>query len=100
MMNIVFLATGFIFILLLLIIFYSKESIQSTENRYFSLLAKINLVADIVETVLQLSTRYMGPNEAFPLIINRLYLSFYFIYFGIFSIYTFIISLEKRISAE
>ena len=95
MMNIVFLVTGFLFILLLIIIFYSKESIQSTENKYFSLLAKINLIAYVIELVLQLSIRSMGPTAIFPMIVNRIYLAFYFIYFGVFSIYTFIISLNK-----
>lgn len=95
MMNIVFLVTGFMFISFLLIIFYSKKFIKTTENRYFSSLAKINLVGYIIELTLQLSIRSMGPNELIPMVINRIYLSFYFIYFGIFTIYTFVISLNQ-----
>lgn len=96
MMNIVFLVTGLMFITLLLIIFYSRESIQSIENKYFSLLAKINLTGYIVELLLQISIRNLGPNTNLSQIVNRVYLSFYLLYFGIFTIYTFVISLNKK----
>ena len=96
MINIVFLVTGFMFILLLLLIFYSKKFIKTIENRYFRLLAIINLIGYLVELILQLSIRNLGPNEMLPLVVNRIYLSFYFIYFGIFTIYTFIISFNKN----
>ena len=35
MMNVIFLITGFIFIFLLLITFYSKKTIKTTENKMF-----------------------------------------------------------------
>lgn len=96
MTNIVFMITGFLFILLLLVIFLSKKYIHSVEYRYFKLLAIINLIGYILEFILQISVHFAGIHDIFSDFMSRLYLSYHFIWFGVFSIYAFVISLNKK----
>jgi 1-acyl-sn-glycerol-3-phosphate acyltransferase len=44
MWNVMFLVTGAIFILLLMVVFFSKEVINSKENQYFKYLIVANFV--------------------------------------------------------
>ena len=96
MWNIIFLVTGAIFIALLLIIFFSKEVINSKENKFFKALIIINMVEYCIEIPLQLFVRGLGI-ESLPVdIFSKLYLSSIFTWFTFFSIYTFIICLDKK----
>ena len=95
MWNIVFLVTGMLFILLLLRIFLSKEVIESKENRIFKLIAIFNLIGYISEISLQISVIKLGTDDILSIVLSKLYLVVIFIWFAIFSIYTFIIGLNK-----
>ena len=95
MMNIVFLITGLLFISLILIIFLSKGSIKSIELSYFKSLAIINLIGYIFELGLQFSIRFLGKEAILSDLLGRFYLLYFFAWFGGFSIYTFVISLNR-----
>ncbi len=95
MWNIIFLINGFIFILLLLGMFFSKEVISSKENKYFKYLAILNLIGYVVEIILQISIRTIGMENITTKIFAELYLLYIFIWFGMFSIYTFVICMKK-----
>ena len=62
MWNIIFLVTGAIFIVLLLIIFFSKDVISSNENTLFKILVVINLLEYFAEISLQIFVRRLGIN--------------------------------------
>lgn len=96
MWNLVFLFTGLFFILLLLCIFLPKEVVDSKENKTFKLIAIFNLIGYISEISLQLSIRYIGENSILSIVLAKIYLVVIFVWFCIFSIYTFIIGLDKE----
>lgn len=96
MWNLIFLATGAIFIALLLIIFFSKEVIDSRENKYFKALIIINMVEYFIEIPLQLFVRGLGIESIMVDIFSKMYLAAIFTWFSFFSIYTFDICLSKK----
>ena len=95
MWNLVFLFTGMLFILLLLCIFLSKEVVENKENKTFKLIAIFNLIGYISEISLQLSIRSLGADNIVAIVLAKVYLVIIFVWFSIFSIYTFIIGLNK-----
>ena len=95
MWNIIFLATGVVFLLLLVIIFFSKEVIDSKENRFFKYLILLNGIEYFVEIILQIFVRKSGAGFFISIVFSRLYLLALLLWFTFFSMYTFIISLSK-----
>lgn len=96
MWNIIFLITGAIFILLLFIIFFSKEVINTKENKFFKSLIMINIVEYLVEIPLQLFVRELGIESAVVDLFLKLYLVTIFTWFSFFSIYTFVVCLNQK----
>ncbi len=95
MWNIIFLITGFVFVFLLLIVFLSKKVIPSKENKCFKHLTILNLIGYVVEILLQIFIRILDTNDLLIRLFADLYLLYMFIWFGIFSIYTFIICMNR-----
>lgn len=96
MWNIIFLATGAIFIALLLIVFVSKKVISTKENRLFKAIIFINVIEYCAEIPLQLFVRTFGIEAIQVDVFSRFYLATIFTWFSFFSIYTFVICLNKR----
>ena len=92
MWNLVFLFTGLIFIILLLVIFLSKPKIKTRENKMFLILSILNLIGYIIEIALQIYVRKCGIEYFTVTPLSKLYLIYIFAWFSIFSIYTFLIS--------
>lgn len=92
MWNLVFLFTGLLFIILLLIIFLAKWRVRSRENKMFLILAIINLLGFIIEITLQIFVRKCGIDYILITPLSKLYVIYIFVWFSIFSIYTFLIS--------
>lgn len=95
MWNLIFLISGLVFLLLLLSIYFSKETIKSKENYYFKILMLINLVEYIFEISMQCVVNYIGIEHFSINILSRLYLVSIFSWFSFFTIYTFIICNNK-----
>ena len=96
MWNILFLAQGLMFSILLLIIFISKERINSVENKIFHILTIETVVTYVVEITLQILIRYFFDIQYWVTLFARLYLICIYIWFCRFSIYTFYISVIKK----
>lgn len=92
MWNLVFLFTGLIFIILLLVIFLSKPKIKTKENKMFLILSVLNLIGYIIEIALQIFVRKVGNDSIFGIELSKIYIMYIFVWFSIFSIYTFLIS--------
>jgi CheY-like chemotaxis protein len=90
--NLVFLFTGLIFIILLLVIFLSKPKIKTKENKMFLVLSVLNLIGYIIEIALQIFVRKVGNDSIFGIELSKIYIMYIFTWFSIFSIYTFLIS--------
>ena len=97
MWNIMFLSVGAIFVFMLFTVFFTKEHIKFKENQYFKYLILINAFEYLIEIPLQLFVRFVD-KETFvrDLLFPKLYLISIFTWFSIFSIYTFIICLNKN----
>lgn len=93
MWNLVFLFTGLIFILMLVVIFKSKEREMKTENKIFYVLSLINIIGFVIEISLQFSIINFGIYKSTSVFLGKLYIAFLFVWFTIFSIYNFLISL-------
>ena len=96
MWNIIFLVTGAMFIVLLFIIIFSKGAISSKEIGIFKALIIINCIEYFIEIPLQLFVRNFGIDNLFVDIYSKLYLSTIFTWYSFFSIYTFVICLNKN----
>lgn len=96
MWNLIFLFTGAIFILLLLIIFFKKDVLKTIENKLFKYLIVLNCFEYFTEISLQVFVRTVGINNAAVDMFSRLYLIAIFAWFTVFSVYTFAICLNQN----
>ena len=92
MWNLVFLFSGFIFIILLYIIFISKTRVNSLENKIFRILIFTNLLGYISEIILQFGIRFLPEDSLFTIILSKVYVLYIAAWFGIFSIYTCLVT--------
>ena len=60
MWNVAFLVTGFLFLILLIMIFLSKQVINSIENKIFKFFIVANVFEYLTELPLQLIVRFFG----------------------------------------
>ncbi len=95
MWNLIYLITGFVFIILLIAVFYSKEVFVSKENKVFKYILMANLLGYIMEIPLQILVRTLGVDYILVDIICRLYLISITISYSLFTIYVFIICFNK-----
>ncbi len=91
MWNIIFLFTGMFFILLLLVVFSSKEVLNSKENKIFKLVLISSLFLYIIEIPLQLIVRTIGVENVLVDIISRLYLISLLVWYVFFSMYVILL---------
>lgn len=87
------------YIVLLMVIFFSKDKIKSKENKIFSIL----IVTNFVGLLLDLASTYMALTDLNnPLLnfISKLYLVYLLTWISLFTFYTFVISYSKNNSTE
>ena len=95
MWNMIYLITGTIFIVLLIVIFFSKEVISSRENRTFKYMLIISLIGYLIEIPLQIIVRTIDINHILVDILCRLYLISITTWYSLFTMYVFIICFNK-----
>ena len=95
MWNLIFLFTGLIFLVLLVIIYFSKQKISSIENSIFKIFLLVNLIEYCVEIPLQIFVRTFGIGNNLVDIFTRIYIIFIFLIFSVFTVYTFFISIKN-----
>ena len=87
------------YIILLMVIFFSKDKIKSKENKIFSIL----IVTNFIGLLLDLASTYMALTDVNnPLLnfISKLYLVYLLTWISLFTFYTFVISYSKNNSTE
>ncbi len=87
--------TGVIFIILLIAVFYSKEVVDSKENKAFKYIVMTNLLGYIIEIPLQILVRTLGIDYILVDSICRLYLISIALSYSLFTMYVFIICFNK-----
>ncbi len=96
MWNVIFLFAGLFFILLLLVVFSSKEVLNSKENKGFKLVLISSLLLYIIEIPLQLIVRTIGVENILVDIVSRLYLISLLVWYVSFSMYVIILYLNDN----
>ena len=96
MWNLIYLITGFVFIILLIAVFFSKEVISSKENKVFRRILIANILCYMTEIPLQILVRTIGIDSLIIDVFCRLYLISISITYSIFSMYVFTICLNKE----
>lgn len=87
------------YIVLLMVIFFSKDKIKSKENKIFSIL----IVTNFIGLLLDLASTYIALTDLNnPLLnfISKLYLIYLLTWISLFTFYTFVISYSKNNSTE
>ncbi len=95
MNNLYFLIISFIYLILVMIIYFSKEKIKSSENKIYSILLVVSLVGIIID----FSSVYMAFSNFHNFLfnfINRLYLVYLLTWISLLTAYSFVISLNKK----
>ena len=96
MWNIIYLVTGTIFIVLLIVIFFSKDVIDSKENNLFKLILIISLIGYVIEIPLQIIVRNVGVDHIFVDILCKFYLISIASWYSLFTMYVFVIGFHKE----
>lgn len=96
MWNLVFLFSGFLLILLLLIVFRTKKTNPFVENRIFLILTITNLIGFITEIMAQITLRLLGQDNVLVIVIGKFYLIYILVWMGIFSIYVYLVTRKVK----
>ena len=92
--------TCLIFLLLLLIIYFTRKRIDSIENRIFSFIMVSNAIGLIIEICCYFTVKH---NEIVPIlntIVTKLLLVYYLLYISLFTMYVYIISHSSKNDSE
>lgn len=95
MNNLYFLIISFIYLILVMIIYFSKKKINTSENKVYSILLTVTLLGVVID----FSSVYMafsGLHNGFFEFVNRLYLVYLLTWISLLTSYSFIISLSKK----
>lgn len=95
MNNLYFLIISFIYLILVMIIYFSKKKINTSENKVYSILLTVILLGVVID----FSSVYMafsGLHNSFFGFVNRLYLVYLLTWISLLTSYSFIISLSKK----
>ena len=93
-----FLISGAIFIALLILVYYSKEKINSQENDAFKLIVLSNVLGYVIEIPLQILVRLIGVDYFAVDLLIKAYMIAIALSCTIFTLYVFIICLKKESS--
>ena len=96
MWNILFLVSGCMFLILLMVMLFSKNTIKSKEMMVFKAFVIANLVEYLIEIPLQLCVRNFGIEVLAVDILSRFYYMSIFGVFTIFTVYTFLICINDN----
>ena len=82
-----FIIMALCFSVILNVLFFSKEHINTRETKIFSIIVFINLIGLIVELFCVLCINYLGVDNAISIFVNRLYLVYLLSFILVFASY-------------
>ena len=85
-----------IYMTLLVIVFFRKKHIQSTELKIFSILLVTNLIGLIIEVILSFLAIFTNTDSLFLTIIAKLFLLYYIVFTSFFVMYILQVINEER----
>lgn len=94
MIGLSFQIISFFYIVMIMVIFFSKRRLNSIENKIFSYLIIVNFIGIILD-VISTSLALVHFDGIILILFSKLYLVYLLTWIGLFTIYVFIISLDK-----
>ncbi|MCI9434117.1 MAG: response regulator [Bacilli bacterium] len=95
MSNLYFLIISFIYILLIAVVYFSKQRLETVENKLFSKIIIINIIGVILDFV-SVSMAFSNYHNIIFQFINKLYLVYLLTWISTFTMYTATISLNDK----
>ena len=81
-----------VYIILIMIVYFSKERLKSIENNIFKILLISNFIGLIIDIICAFATYRMTEPSFINYLITKLYLIYFIVWISMFSVYTFAIS--------
>lgn len=94
MINMYFQIASFFYMLIVLILFFSKNRIHNFETEIFSFLSITNMIGIIIDITL-IFMGYYAPYNSSVYILNRFYLSYIVVWVTLFSLYILRVTIPK-----
>lgn len=95
MTNLYFQSLSLVYMIILLILFYSKERVNNFETKLFSIISIINFIGIVLDIII-VYLSYVVPFHPSLYILNKFYLVYILIWTAIFTIYILNISFDRR----
>ena len=85
-----------IFLLIVGIVYFSKERVKNFDNRIFSILLIVTIIGIILDVVGFACFRILGPDNVFSILVSKIYLIYYATYTFILMIYVYYLSFNTK----
>ena len=89
-----------LYIILLVIVYYSKEKMPTLENKIFKMIMMTSLVGIIIHLFLYMLMIGIGTSNIITILISKLYLVYLITWMILFTLYVFIISSKDKQTIE
>lgn len=95
MIGVSFSICCFVFLLILIVVYFSKKRIDSVNNRIFTALMIINVLGIFIDVAGFASFKFFGTSNYINIVISKIYLSYYLIYMFCFMLYVYNVSTDN-----
>lgn len=92
MIGVSFSVCCFIFLLILLLFYFSKERLNNLNNKLFTILLVINIIGIFIDISGYASFKYLGVDNNINVFISKIYLIYYLTYVFCFMLYIYNVS--------
>ena len=89
-----------LYIILLVIVYYSKEKMPTLENKIFKMIMMTSLIGIIIHLFLYMLMIGIGTSNIITILISKLYLVYLITWMILFTLYVFIISSKNKQTIE
>ena len=89
-----------LYIILLVIVYYSKEKMPTLENKIFKMIMMTSLIGIIIHLFLYMLMIGIGTSNIITILISKLYLVYLVTWMTLFTLYVFIISSKNKQTIE
>ena len=88
--------SSLIFLLIVGIVYFSKERVKNFDNRIFSILLIVTIIGIILDVGGFACFRILGPDNVFSILVSKIYLIYYATYTFILMIYVYYLSFNTK----
>ncbi len=89
---------SFIFILMFLIFYFSKERLNTLDTKMYSFILTVNIIGIMIDIFGYFMFKMFGTTSLLSTLISKLYLVYYFLWAYLFLLYIFVISFRDKVN--